>query len=131
VKYLSHYVEQKQTDLFDRTGAFFAFSTKQFDEKKQPGVVYSSLGVGLIAPKANASELLAGLKTIHAEGVAADIEENGKPAIIQRELANHEAQITGDVSSTVDALEGYDITVEEVQAGYSTFFQTCVDNDWF
>ena len=33
-------------------------------------------------------------------GIAQDIKENGKEAIIRRELANHEASYTGDITST-------------------------------
>lgn len=131
MKYLSNYIEQKQTDLFNKTGAFFAFSQKQLDEKKQDNINYVSCGSGLIAPKENVNQLINGLETIHAEGIAEDIKENGKPAIIQRELGNHEAQITGDISDTVDSLDGYGITTAEVRAGYSVFYQTCIDNDWF
>ena len=32
MKYLNDYQENAQTRLFNKTGAFFAFSTKQFDE---------------------------------------------------------------------------------------------------
>ena len=131
MKYLSDYVQDKQTELFDTTGAFFAFSNKQFDEAKKDNVNYVSLGAGLIAPKDNAKELMKGLETIHTQGIAEDIKENGKEAIIQRELGNHEAQITGDISDTVDSLDGYGITEAEIKAGYSVFFQSCIDNDWF
>lgn len=129
--YLSHYVEQKQTELFTATGAFFAFSNEQFAEQKQDNIEYASCGAGLIAPKDKALDLIKGLRNIHIEGIAADIAENGKAAIIQRELGNHEAQITGDISGTIDALEGYGITADEVQAGYSIFYKACIDNDWF
>ena len=131
MKYLSNYTEQNQTNLFAKTGAFFAFSTKQFDEKKQPDIKYVVCGSGLIAPKENVTALMDGLETIHTDGIAQDIAENGKPAIIQRELGNHEAQITGDISDTIDSLDGYGITKDEVRAGYSVFYQTCIDNDWF
>lgn len=35
MKYLSDYIQQPQTALFDELGAFFAFSNKQFDEVKK------------------------------------------------------------------------------------------------
>ena len=40
MKYLSDYMEHKQTALFKETGAFFAFSNKQFAESKNPKVKY-------------------------------------------------------------------------------------------
>ena len=92
---------------------------------------YSSLGAGLICPAANAVQLILELESIHANGIAQDIAENGIKAIIHRELANHEAQITGDMSSTIAALEAYPITRDEVRAEWSEFYQHCVDNDYF
>ena len=131
MKYLSDYTNVKQTKLWNDNGAFFAFGDKQLDEKKQEGVAYVSLGMGLIAPKENASKIIEGLESIHAEGIQQDISENGIKAIIHRELANHEAQISNDISDTVEALEGYGITRAQVSAEYPSYFKHCVDNDYF
>jgi hypothetical protein len=35
MKYLSQYMEARQTEAFDKAKAFFAFGQNQFDEKKQ------------------------------------------------------------------------------------------------
>ena len=43
MKYLSSYTQDKQTALFDETGAFFAFSQQQFDDAKIEGLIYVSL----------------------------------------------------------------------------------------
>ena len=130
--YLSHYTETLQTQLFNSTGAFFAFSQKQFDEGGQPGVTYASLGAGMICPKDNIDVLVTGLAEIRENGIKLDIEANGLKAIIHREFANHEAQITMDITDTVDALEDYPgITSETIQAEWSEFFQHCIDNDYF
>jgi hypothetical protein len=131
MKYLSHYTEQGQTELFNSLGAFFAFSQSQLDEAKKEGVTYVSMGSGLICPKDNAKELMLGLESNHAQGIAADIAENGIEAIIQRELGNHEAQITGDLDDTMRALEGYGVTEAQVKEGYKTFYDLCVENDCF
>ena len=131
MKYLSHYTEAKTTSLLNSTGAFFAFSQKQFDEKQIEGVDYVLMGNGLIAPKDNTAEIVEGFKTISSEAIAQDIAENGKPAIIRRELANYECQITSDISDAVEVLKSYDITEEEVQAQWGAFFQNCIDNDYF
>ena len=131
MKYLSHYVEAKQTQLFNDTGAFFAFSDDQFERSSVDGVVYTSMGSGMVCPSDNAKMLSDGLSTIHSDGIAEDIAENGLSAIIQRELGNHEAQITGDIDDTVDALSAYNVTREMVQEEYKQFFQDCIDNDWF
>lgn len=131
MKYLSDYTNVKQTKLWNDNGAFFAFGQQQLDEQKQEGVSYVSLGMGLIAPKENASKIIEGLESIHSEGIQQDISDNGIKAIIHRELANHEAQISGDVSNTVEALEGYGITRKQVNEEYKSFYKHCIDNDYF
>ena len=131
MKYLSDYTNVKQTKLWNDNGAFFAFGDKQLDEQKQEGVSYVSLGMGLIAPKENASNIIEGLKSVYTEGIKQDISDNGIKAIIHRELANYEAQITNDISTTLEALEDYGITRAQVAAEYGAYFQHCVDNDYF
>lgn len=131
MRYLQDYINEAQTRAFETHGAFFAFSNKQLDEQAVEGVKYVSLGAGLICPIENAQKLRDSLDGIYAQGIQQDIAENGKEAIIQRELGNHEAQITGDITDTIDALEGYDITELEVIEGYKIFYKLCVKNDWF
>lgn len=131
MKYLSNYTEEAQTKLFKECGAFFAFSKEQFNEKKVTGVKYVALDSGLLVVSDKLETLLEGLKTTNEEGIKLDIAENGKKDIIHRELANHEAQITMDISNTVDALEGYGFTTEEIQAEYTEYFNHCVEHDLF
>ena len=131
MKYLSDYMENKQTDTFNKNGAFFAFSDEQFNKQKKEGVDYISLGAGLITPKKNAGALTRELHAIYADAVKQDLEENGVKAIINRELANHECQITGDITDAVEKLKDYKITREQIQAEYSAYFQMCIDNDYF
>jgi hypothetical protein len=131
MKTLSSYTEARTTELLNTCGAFFAFGQKQMDEQKVEGITYISMGGGLVVPVIYAVQFSRGFKLIVSESIAQDIAENGKPAIIRRELANHEAQITSDISDTVEALEGYGITEEEVQAQWGAFFQDCIDNDYF
>jgi len=131
MNYLSDYTNAKQTKLWNENGAFFAFGQKQLDEKKLEGVVYVSMGSGLIVPKGNAARVFEGLESIHTESIKQDISENGIKAIIHRELANYETQITGDISDTVEALEDYGITRAQVGKEYPAYFQHCVDNDYF
>ena len=63
MKCLSNYMNEAQTELFNNTGAFFAFSDTQFDEKKKNGVKYAHLGAGLICPIENIEQIKTGLKT--------------------------------------------------------------------
>ena len=119
MKYLSHYIEAAQTKLFNETGTFFAFSNKQYEEGKKEGVSYVSLGAGMICPEENVNKLADGLKTITAQGIAQDLAENGKEAIIERELHNYEAFYVGSIRDTLDALEDYGITREEIVRVYN------------
>ena len=111
---LQTYIEKEQTALFNKLGVFFAFSDKQFAEKKQDGVKYVSLGAGCLCPKDNVKTFVAEHEALRQKAIATDIKENGKTAIIKRELANYECYYTGDISEAVDALEGYGFTEEEI-----------------
>lgn len=131
MKYLSHYTEQANTDLFKKTGSFFAFGTKQFEEQKKDGVKYVNCGAGLICPKENVDELIKGLEDSRKRGIEMDLEENGKDKIIRRELGNYETQITMNCSRVVEVLKDYGITEKEILDGYKDFYKECVENDWF
>ena len=128
MKYLSDYTKEAQTKLFDDMGAFFAFSNKQLDEQKEEGVVYVSMGCGLICPKDSAAELARGLRDIAVAGIAQDLAENGKKGVIHRELANHEYCITWDISDTVSKLSDYGITAEDIQAETAEYMRK--HNEW-
>ena len=131
MKYLSDYIEQAQTATFKKHGAFFAFSKKQLEEARVEGVKYASLGMGLICPTDNAIQLIEDMDTIHQSGIKQDIAENGLSAIIQRELHNHEAQITYDMDSTKDALEGYPIDDDMMTKEWTKFIAYCRKHDMF
>ena len=123
MKYLSDYISEKQTAIFNETGAFFAFYDKQFLEGKKEGIKYVHLGGGLLCPEEKAEELVTGLDNIYKAGIKQDLEENGREGVIKRELSNHEAYYTGDIDSTVEVLTPYGITREEIQAIYKEEFK--------
>ncbi|HUH73341.1 MAG TPA: hypothetical protein VLZ75_02935 [Chitinophagales bacterium] len=137
MKYLSDYTEQAQTELFKSLGAFFAFSKNQFNEGcEKVGAnennKIASFGAGGYVLSKNLDLLIEGLNKIHDLGIKKDLEENGVNKIIMRELANHEAQITGDITETFQALQGYNITKAEIENVYkNVFFSLCIKNDWF
>ena len=118
MKYLSDYKETKHTELLNNTGAFFAFSTEQFNDKKKPDTKYVNCKHGLICPKGQVDNLLDGLSIIHEEAIKEDLAENGIKAIIKRELYNYECFYTGDISDAVSTLKAYDITEDQVQDMY-------------
>lgn len=118
MKYLSEYVAEGQTKAMDKAGAFFAFGDKQFNEamaKDKERSDYCHVFSGLYSPKDTAKQLMEDLADVHKAGIAQDIADNGLEKIILRELNNHEAYYTRDITSTVEALEPYDITAEQVE----------------
>lgn len=64
------YIEQKQTELFDSLGCFFAFNSEQFKEglEKAGGFEntgrYSNVGHGLLCPSKNIKALMEGMDKI-------------------------------------------------------------------
>ena len=124
MKYLTHYTEEAVTELLRKTGAFFAFGNAQFEEKQVEGVTYCSLGAGMICPRDNAQELVDGLENITLAGIQKDLEENGRAAVIRRELFNHECFYVGSIEGAVDALAPYGISEQEVKTIYSHILST-------
>jgi len=118
MKYLSDYVQESQTQLFKEMGVIFAFSNKQFEEQRNHDVIYVHAGAGTLVPKENYKPFICALDAIIAKGIEQDIEENGKQAIISRELYNYECFYTGDIQDCVDALEDYGITKSEIAEQY-------------
>ncbi|MEF2510130.1 hypothetical protein V4D06_19660 [Vibrio mimicus] len=114
MKSLIHYTQDRQTAVFNEAGAFFAFTRKQFDQAKMEGVEYCHIVSGLICPVQNAKKLINQLAIIQQEGIVQDIQENGKKAIIRRELFNHECFYTNDIGDCVEELEEYGYTYDDI-----------------
>jgi len=129
---MSNYkLEEEKQILFDKMNVFFCFGKKQFDEKKIQGIKYIDLGFGMVCPIDNKNEFIEKLKEIYKKEREIDLKINGKKKIIWRELANYETQISGDISDTIDALENYPITENEIAIEYKKYFKYCVINDYF
>ena len=137
MKYLQDYQEQAQTELFNRTGSFFAFGQDQFNEQKKEGIKYVSLGAGLICPKETCEELDKGLNEIHKMAVNHDLNENGAAGIIEREYFNHETQLGYGRQNLMDAIEVYIkmfpelFTQDLINSVCKECYKKAVDNDWF
>jgi hypothetical protein len=115
MKYLSDYMEAKQNELFQRTGTFFAFSQKQFEEGRKDNVKYVDMGQGMITEKPFVEEVINELDKIHKEAMVQDIKENGIQGVIQRELENYETYYTNDLEPAMGALESYpEITQDDI-----------------
>lgn len=119
------------SEIWERHGVFFAFSTDQLLEKMEDDVSYTNCGSGMVCPTDNVEAMMTELDAAIDAYHTADLAENGKTKIIWRELANHEAQIGRDITATVEALEGYGITREEVAAEWPAYWRHCVEHDYF
>jgi len=124
MKYLSDYMKDATTQLYAAKGAFFAFSAAQLEEKRVPGVEYSTLSTGLIVPVGNELAVWDGYETIYKNAIAMDIAENGKDAIIRRELFNHECFYDCEVARAIDALADYKFPREDIVAAYQHILTT-------
>lgn len=133
---IREYIEKEHTKLFERLGVFFAFSDEQFKEGcKKVGAnkdnKVTSIGHGGFVLSKNKDIFIVELKSISKKSIEKDIKENGMKNIIWRELSNYEAQISNDIDDTVEALEHYGITREEIEKEYKNYFEHCVENDLF
>ena len=115
MKYLSDYMEAKQTALFNRTGTIFAFSDKQFDEQAIKGKDYSRIGQGMLTQKGNEMKVIKTLEKIYQQAIIQDLKENGIKGVIQRELENYEVYYTNDLEPAMEALKDYpEITQKDI-----------------
>lgn len=128
MKYLSDYVQEKQSAMFERLGIFFAFGQKQFDEQKQEGVEYVGRYGWMCIPKENVEKFKEEHEKIVMEWIQQDIKENWIEKIIERELINHEAYYTGDIEDTIDALSSYDVSYEQVKKVYKNTYEKNSEN---
>jgi hypothetical protein len=122
MKYLSDYMNEKQSVLFSETGTFFAFSTEQYHDKAKSDIAYVSLGSGMITPKDNANKVIEQLHKIYHDAIKEDLKENGKEAIIIRELENHECWYVGNIEDAVEKLKDYPITEDDINHVFSKYY---------
>lgn len=128
MKYLSDYMDEEQTKLFEELGVFFAFSDAQFEEgvaknkhKKPAGTKWASFGMGMYMPSINTDEFERRHEELVKNCIKRDIAENGKEAILQRELMNYEIGLSYEGINDPnfrDGIKGYGFTKEEIRAGY-------------
>jgi len=131
MKHLQDYREQAQTELFNATGAFFAFNDSQFKEGLAKaknnadanhyvdGDKWTSCGHGMLVMTKHIDMLLNGLEAINKSAIAQDVIENGKQAIIIRELYNYESFYTGNILDAVAELKQYGYSAKDVREAYN------------
>ena len=119
MKTLSTYTEKKINHLFSKYNGFFAFSQKQFEEAKKENINYVSRGAGLYHEEGKSKEFDADYKLMIKEAIDQDLKENGKEAIIERELMNYECYYSYDITDAVAKLSDYNITYDEIRAEFN------------
>lgn len=119
MKNLSTYIDEKINHLLIKYNGFFAFSEKQFEEAKKENMKYVCRGAGLYHEAGKSEEFDEDFKLIIKEAIEQDLKENGKEAIIERELENYECYYTNDISNAVIHLKDYDITYDEIKAVFN------------
>jgi len=137
MKYLSNYIDEAKGNLYQKHGAFYAFSASQFNEQAEKGRQYVQIADGLICPKDTADAFMSEFEAIIHQAVEQDIRENGPEAIVEREYFNHECQYSLDRDAFDEALEVYKETFPSYfsQAMINRVADACykkaVRNDWF
>tara|TARA_R110002096_G_C14564640_1_gene720147 strand:- start:412 stop:807 length:396 start_codon:yes stop_codon:yes gene_type:complete len=129
MKYLNDYIKESTATAQKKNGVFFAVSNKQFDEQANKDIKYVQLYGNLICPKDNVKQWLQDFEKCVDNGIKQDIKENSVKGIIKRELSNHEYQYTMDLSYTIDALENYPITKDEIKEQAKLYMDYCIEND--
>lgn len=118
MKYLSNYVQQAQSDLLKELGVIFACSNKQFNEQANNDEKYEHCGAGAYCPVQNVKKFYEGLENIYKVGMQRDLEENGKDAIIERELSNYECYYSCSYEDALPTLLEYGFTVDDIKSIY-------------
>jgi hypothetical protein len=124
-------IDNEQEKILDDNGAFFAFSRDQFNACANQSINYKSLGGGLYCPENNIDDLALQLKDSHTFKINWELSNNTIKDIIWYQLANHETQISGDYSAACEALKPYGITEDQIKTEWPSYYQNCIDNDYF
>lgn len=138
MKSIRDYTNDKQSELFEELGVFFAFSEEQFKEGKEKtkhllqGKKYSHLGAGMYIPSVNVEEFSKRHKKILQDAREQYLADYGASKIIQYELANYEIQYSYDGirdPNFQDAIKGYGFTNEQLSEEYKKYIDYCADNN--
>ena len=129
---MNHFnIDLKINDLLTANGAFFAFTQEQYNDEALPGIEYKRLYAGMLCPSDNVKTVMNGMDNLSNEKTQWELANNSIITIIWDSLANYECQITGDYSDAIAALKVYDISEDEIKAEWPSYYQNCIDNDYF
>lgn len=126
MKYLTDYTKEGMDKIFEDLKVMFAFTDDQLQEEMAnkgipKGTKLTALGAGLILPTDNKQEFKERYAKVIDEAVKQDLKENGRAAILQRELANYEIGYAWegiDDQNFRSGIEDYGFTEDEIQEQY-------------
>lgn len=124
-------IDVKINDLLTANGAFFAFTEQQFNDEALPGVEYKRIYAGMLCPSDNVKTVMVGLDNLSNEKTHWELANNTIKTIIWDSLANYECQITGNYNDAIEALKVYGITEDDIKTEWPSYYQNCIDNDYF
>lgn len=117
-KKLSSYTDQPITELFNKYGAFWAFSNSQFNEAKKDNIEYVTFWGNCFCDKTTVKLFINEYHSIFEQQKNLFLLENKKEDIIKYELANYESFYTGEIEEAFEVLKQYGFTLEEVKKVY-------------
>jgi len=118
-------------EILNKHQGFFAFSKEQLERQQKKDVKYMLMGGGLVLPEKNATQFIEDVDESIKKSVEQDLSNNSKEAIIWRELANYESQISMQIDDVVDALAHHGITYDDIQAEYGAYMKHCKKHNYF
>ena len=124
-------IDVKINDLLTANGAFFAFTEQQYNDEALPGVEYKRLYAGMLCPSNNVKTVMNGFDSLNDEKIQYELSNNSIKVIIWDSLANYECQISGDYSAASEALKDYGITEDAIKKEWLSYYQDCINNDYF
>ena len=129
---MNHFnTDLKINELLTKNSAFFAFTEQQYNAEALPGVEYKRLYAGMLCPSNNVKTVMNGLDSLSDEKIQYELTNNTLKTIIWDSLANYESQISGDYSEACEALKPYGITKDQIKTEWPSYYQNCIDNDYF
>jgi hypothetical protein len=114
--------EQEQTKLFEKYNLFFAFNEKQFKEGAKDEKQIVHIGAGGYLPEKNFEKFMKDYEALY-NWLELAVKQTDAEKTILYELLNHEAFYTGDISSALDVLEGFNYTREQVKKVFNKYFE--------
>ena len=129
---MNHFnIDLKINELLIKNGAFFAFTEQQYNDEALPGVEYKRLYAGMLCPSNNVKTVMNGLDSLSDEKIQWELSNNSIKTIIWDSLGNYECQISGDYNDACEALKVYGIIEDDIKKEWPSYYQNCINNDYF